>query len=293
MTQSDYKGVHPVPAVRGAGEGVLRVLFGVFLAVIAVALAFGDPDYFAGVTVLMALLAAREWHRLVRAPAQRDAAERRPLHIQTAITVFAIACAVAALLWRAPLAGFALLAAGAAAAFVWAWARNDNPLWHAAGVLYIGLPSLALVGLQAHAVQGSKIMFGLFLIVWMTDTGALVFGKLIGGRKLWPAVSPGKTWAGTIGGSLTAMVMFGLYIAFFGFHVLPAMLFALGLSAVAHLGDLLESWVKRRFGTKDSGGLIPGHGGVLDRMDSMFACSVVLALLVFGAHLNPMFGGHT
>ena len=128
--------------------------------------------------------------------------------------------------------------------------------------------------------------------MWATDTGALVFGKLIGGRKLWPAVSPGKTWAGTIGGSVTAMAVFSLYIAFFSFNVVAALSFALGLSIVAHLGDLFESWVKRRFGTKDSGGLIPGHGGVLDRMDSMFACSVVLALLVFGLHVNPMFGGH-
>jgi phosphatidate cytidylyltransferase len=159
-------------------------------------------------------------------------------------------------------------------------------------VLYIGLPSLALVGLQGLVQQGPEIVLGLFLIVWATDTGALVFGKLIGGRKLAPRLSPGKTWAGTIGGSITAALVFGLYIAFFGFNVVSAMLFALIFSLAAHGGDLLESAVKRHFGTKDSGGLIPGHGGVLDRMDSMFASSVVLALLVFGLHLNPLFGGH-
>jgi phosphatidate cytidylyltransferase len=293
MSGSNLKAAHSSAPLRTASEGVLRVLFGVFLAVVAIALDFYDRNWFAAVTVVMALFAAREWHRLVRSPDQRAAADARPIHIQTAVTVFAVACAIVALLFRAPLAAFVLLAAGTAAAFVFARMRQDHPLWHAAGVLYIGLPSLALVGLQALAPKGPTVVLGLFLIVWATDTGALVFGKLIGGRKLWPAVSPGKTWAGTIGGSITAAVIFSLYILFFSFNVAFAFLFALAISVVAHLGDLFESFVKRRFGAKDSGGIIPGHGGVLDRMDSMFATSVVLAVLVFWGHLNPMFGGHS
>lgn len=292
MSGSNIKEAQTAAPLRTASEGVLRVLFGAFLAVIAVALAFNDPKYFAAVTVVMALFAAREWHRLVRSPAQRAVASNQPIHIQTAVSVFAIACAVVALLLRVPVAAFVLLGAGAVAAFVFAQVRRDHPLWHAAGVFYIGLPSLALVGLQALAPKGPTVVLGLFLIVWAADTGALIFGKLIGGRKLWPSVSPGKTWAGTIGGSLTAAVIFSLYILFFGFNVTAAFVFALALSVVAHLGDLFESFVKRRFGTKDSGGIIPGHGGVLDRMDSMFATSVVLAVLVFWGHLNPMFGGH-
>ena len=118
-----------------------------------------------------------------------------------------------------------------------------------------------------------------------------MFGKLIGGKKIAPKLSPGKTWAGTIGGSITASMVFGLYIALFGFNAALAMVYAFVFSFVAHGGDLFESLVKRRFGYKDSGGLIPGHGGVLDRVDSLFAASVVLALLVFGLHFNPMFGG--
>ena len=282
---------HPGQILRSGSEGFLRLLFGVFLAVIAVVLALGPARWFAIITVVMALFAAREWHRLVRSPAQRAAADR-PLHVQTAITVLAIALAVTALLFHQLVLAGLLLAAGAVASFAWARAHKDYPFWHASGVLYIGLPCLALVGLQALAPQGPQIVLGLFLIVWATDTGALVFGKLIGGRKIAPRLSPGKTWAGTIGGSVCAALVFGLYIAFFGFKVLPAMVFALVFSLAAHGGDLLESAVKRHFGTKDSGGLIPGHGGVLDRMDSMFASSVVLALLVFGLHLNPLFGGH-
>jgi phosphatidate cytidylyltransferase len=283
---------HSMHALRSGSEAFLRVLFGLFLAIIAIALAIGQPKWFSAVTVLMAMFAAREWHRLVRSPAQREVADRQPIHVQTAITTVAIGLAIGALLLHVPPAAFVLLLGGTIASFYWAQRRADNPAWHAAGVLYIGVPSVALAALQAIPTGGSRIVLGLFLIVWATDTGALVFGKLIGGKKLAPRLSPGKTWAGTIGGSITAAVVFSLYIAFFGFNVWLAMLFGFVFSFAAHGGDLFESMVKRRFGYKDSGGLIPGHGGVLDRVDSLFAASVILALLVFGLHLNPLFGGH-
>jgi phosphatidate cytidylyltransferase len=283
---------HPGQILRSGSEAVLRLLFGVFLAVIAIALVFYSAKWFAAVIVLVMLFAAREWHRMVRSPALRQSGERQPIHVQTVITAGTIGCAVAALELHVLPAAFGFLAVGTIAAFVLANKREDNPFWHAGGVVYLGFPALALVALRIYPPQGTLVVLGLFLIVWASDTGALVFGKLIGGKKIAPKLSPGKTWAGTIGGSLCAALVFGLYIAFFGFDALRAALFALALSLVAHGGDLFESLVKRRFGYKDSGGLIPGHGGVLDRMDSMFAASVVLALLVFGLHLNPLFGGH-
>jgi phosphatidate cytidylyltransferase len=275
------------------GSGwVTRPLFGFFLAATAIALLFYSPVWFAGVTVVMTLFAAREWHRMVRPPELRAAADHAALHIQTAITGLSIALAMTALLLRFVPVAFVVLAVGAVAAFVVSQRRGDNPIWHAAGVLYLGLPALALAGLRVFPAQGAQIVLGMFLIIWATDTGALCFGKTIGGAKIAPRLSPGKTWSGTIGGSLTAALIFGLYIGFFGRPMLPAMAFALVFSVIAHGGDLFESWVKRRFDTKDSGSIIPGHGGVLDRMDSTFACSVVMALLVFVVHFNPMFGGH-
>jgi phosphatidate cytidylyltransferase len=232
---------------------------------------------------------------MVRSPAQREAADHQPIHLQTCITGVAVALAVAALaLGTAPVA-VVLLIVGAAVAYVFARQRDDNPIWHAVGVLYIGLPALALVALRILPAKSQGVWFvlGLFAIVWATDTGALVFGKLIGGKKLAPRLSPGKTWAGTIGGTITAVVVFAVFTAVFAVDMVSALAFAALLSIVAHLGDLLESAIKRNFGYKDSGGLIPGHGGMLDRVDSLFAASVVMALLVFGLHFNPLFGSHT
>lgn len=273
-------------------EGVLRVLFGVFLAVIAIGLALSPwPELFAAITVLMSLFAAREWHRMVRAPDKAAEADRKPLHIQTIITGATTACALTALVLRVVPAAFAFLVLGTIASYIWASRHDDNPLWHAGGVVYIGIPSMALVALRVFPLQPALIVLGLFMIVWATDTGALVFGKLLGGPKIAPRLSPGKTWAGTLGGSITAAMVYGLYIALFGFDAETAMLFAFAFSFVAHAGDLFESLVKRRFGLKNSGGLIPGHGGILDRVDSLFAASLVMAVLVFGFHFNPLFGG--
>jgi len=278
--------------LQSVSEGVLRVLFGVFLAVVAIGLALSPwPGLFAAITVLMTLFAAREWHRMVREPQKAAEADRQPFHIQTIITGATTACALTALVLRVVPAAFACLVLGTILSYVWANRHDDNPLWHAGGVLYIGLPSMALVALRVFPLQPALIVLGLFLIVWATDTGALVFGKLIGGPKLAPRLSPGKTWAGTIGGSITAMVVFGFYIALFGFDAEAGMVFAFLFSFVAHAGDLFESLVKRRFGLKNSGGLIPGHGGVLDRVDSLFAASLVMAILVFVFHFNPLFGG--
>jgi phosphatidate cytidylyltransferase len=285
---------HSGQAIRSGGEGLLRLFSGLFLAFVAIALAvlpWSVP--FEVVTVVVMLFAAREWHRMVREPAKAEFADHQPIHVQTIVTGLAVATAVAALALDVLPAAFGLLAAGAVAAYVFARQRDDNPLWHAMGVFYIGLPALALVALRILPAKGQGMWFilALFASVWATDTGALVFGKLIGGAKLAPRLSPGKTWAGTIGGTVTAVVIFAPFIALFGADILAALGFAAGLSIVAHLGDLLESAIKRRFGRKDSGGLIPGHGGMLDRVDSLFAASVAMALVVFGLHFNPLFGG--
>ncbi|HEX4178506.1 MAG TPA: phosphatidate cytidylyltransferase, partial [Rhizomicrobium sp.] len=168
----------PLHALRSGSEAFLRVLFGMFLAIVAIALVFYSPDWYAAVTVLMALFAAREWHRMVRSPVQRAEADLMSIHVQTAVSAGAIGLAVVALVLRIVPLAFLFLIAGAVAAFVLARKRDDNPLWHAGGVFYIGLPSLALVALRIYPPQGALVVLGLFLIVWATDTGALVFGKL-------------------------------------------------------------------------------------------------------------------
>lgn len=285
--------LHPARAQRSGGETALRIFSGLFMAFVAIGLAVMPWSIpFAVATVLVMLFAAREWHRMVRSSAQREIADHQPIHIQTIATIAAVTLGVTAIIFEQAAIAVALLAAGAAVAYLLAKQRDDNPLWHAAGVFYIGLPALALVALRVLAPQGTWYVLALFIIVWATDTGALVFGKLIGGKKLAPKLSPGKTWAGTIGGTVTAVAVFAPYAALFAPNLPLALFFAAGLSIVAHLGDLLESAIKRHFGYKDSGGLIPGHGGMLDRVDSLFAASLVFAVLVFGFGFNPLFGVH-
>jgi len=269
-------------AIRWDMDLVMRPLFGIGLAVVAI-LALVWPEYFAGLVVLITVLAAYEWHRMVSAG--------RDYRLETAITSLTVAAAVLILLILRQIGPALLLVAiGTLVSVIAARSRGQSPVWQGLGVVYLGLPAIALVSLRTFPERGWQIIAGLFLIVWATDTGALIFGKLIGGPRMAPVLSPSKTWAGTIGGSVTAALIFGCYIWLLGGTLWIAALFGLIFSAVAHAGDLFESFAKRRFGVKNSGSLIPGHGGVLDRMDSTIFASVALALLVFLAKFNLLFG---
>ena len=270
-------------AIRWDMDWITRPLFGIALAGVAILVLFSRPEFFAGMVVLITVLAAYEWHRMVAAG--------HTFRIAMAVTSATAALAVVVLLMlRTGWPALLVVAAGAVVSAVVARTKEQNPLWQALGVIYLGLPALALVSLQAFLNRGALVIVGLFLIVWATDTGALIFGKLIGGPRMAPVLSPSKTWAGTIGGSVTAALVFGCYIWLLGGTLWIAALFGLIFSAIAHAGDLFESFVKRRFGIKNSGSLIPGHGGVLDRMDSTIFASVALALLVFVVHFNLLFG---
>jgi len=115
-------------------------------------------------------------------------------------------------------------------------------------------------------------------------------GNLVGGAKLAPVLSPNKTWSGTMGGVAAAAIVEAIYVGMIGGNPFLASVYGAGLSVVAHAGDLFESWVKRSFDRKDSGTLIPGHGGALDRIDSSLSAAVALAVLVLLFKLDPLFG---
>ena len=200
-------------------------------------------------------------------------------------------CGARPLAWPGVLVPLAVLAAGAvsaadreglalaviAAGALAAWAASGRRAL-ALGVPYIALGGIALVWLRSGGAAGRTNVLFVVLLVWASDVGAYAAGRLFGGPKLAPLVSPSKTWAGSAGG-LAAAALMGAAVAWAsGGGVGRAALLAGGLGVACQAGDLLESWIKRRFGVKDSGRLIPGHGGLLDRLDGLLAAAPAAAL---------------
>ncbi len=136
------------------------------------------------------------------------------------------------------------------------------------GLAYAAMAAFSLLLIRSF---GARYVYFILLVVWSSDIGAYAFGRLIGGRRLAPSISPGKTWSGAVGGLVTSVVLGG---AVAGFSVVSLTWAAL-LGVASQLGDLGESAVKRRYGVKDSGRLIPGHGGLLDRLDGLMAAAVI------------------
>jgi len=150
--------------------------------------------------------------------------------------------------------------------------------WAAAGFLYAAAAEIASVLVRLDPVKGFAALIFVLLIVWVTDSGGYFAGRGIGGPKLWPRVSPKKTWAGAAGGFAASLAVAVGFAAFDLGRVGPLLMLSGALSVVSQLGDLLESAVKRRFGVKDSSHIIPGHGGLMDRLDGFVAAVVVAAL---------------
>ncbi|CAN7551364.1 phosphatidate cytidylyltransferase [Bradyrhizobium sp. LjRoot220] len=153
--------------------------------------------------------------------------------------------------------------------------------WSAAGFLYAAVAEIASVLLRLDSAKGFVALIFVLLIVWVTDSGGYFAGRGIGGPKLWPRVSPKKTWAGAIGGFAASLAVAGVFAVLDLGKALPLLMISGVLSVVSQLGDLFESAVKRRFGVKDSSQIIPGHGGLLDRLDGFVAAVAVAALFGF------------
>lgn len=174
---------------------------------------------------------------------------------------------------------FALLAAGVATAVFYEWTRLTKGwggAWYVGGLAYALAAALSLLWIRDRSDNGVALVLWVFIIVWSTDIGAYFTGRSIGGPKLAPAISPGKTWAGFYGGIAAAMLLGGAWAYFAGLFPIAFLLAPL-FSVASQGGDLFESWMKRRSGVKDSGRWLPGHGGVFDRVDGLLPVAILTA----------------
>ena len=250
----------------------VRAAVGAGLIIVALAALTLGGFYFWLILTIAALLMVDEWGNLHKAPA------RAKRLAQFALFVPLVTMAPAWIIGETRDFFTLGLLAGAAFFVVIVTRRPELAL----GVVYAGLPVLALIVIRRQ-IDGDGLRWTIWALalVWATDIGAYFAGRTIGGPKLWPAVSPNKTWAGLIGGVLAASLFAGI-LHLEGVAGLPLRLTLAtpALAVLAQGGDLYESWLKRRAGVKDSGTLLPGHGGVLDRLDGLVPVAPVAAVLV-------------
>lgn len=223
---------------------------------------------------LLAVMMAHEWTNIVH---ERSSAQFA-LHAAGALCGAFLSLSLD---WPATLLAIAVITIMSAGLSV--LQKRKLQLWVFAGVPYVALPAMAFVVLRGSTQAGMLTIMWLFAVVWAADICAYFAGRLVGGPKLAPRISPKKTWAG-LGGAIAGGIIAGVAGAYAAGSAAPLALAALGgvLALVEQGGDLFESALKRHYGVKDSGRLIPGHGGVLDRVDGLVAAALFLALVVVG-----------
>jgi phosphatidate cytidylyltransferase len=247
----------------------VRLVSAVILGVPFVLSVHAGAPYFDVWIIVAAVLLAWEWFRMVSG----GNGVLGPAGI-TFVACAAVPVLVASFL--SPAYALAIVAAASLALLV----IMPGGGWLAAGLPYLTLPCIALLWLRYGVPDGRLAVFWLIAVVWASDIGAYFAGRIIGGPKLAPAISPNKTWAGFFGGAIAALLA-GLATAPLTGADADPLLAATSvlIGGCAQGGDLAESWLKRRFGAKDASALIPGHGGVLDRVDGLMAAAMLLALI--------------
>lgn len=252
----------------------LRVRSAAVLLPVAALVVWAGGVWFALFVAAILVAMAWEWARLC-APGQVAVVAATAV-----IGLSVLATVSVALYW--PATAIACLGAAVVGAVVRSQGGANRGL-AAFGVIYLSAASAGAVWLRGDATAGAIVMLWLIAVIVATDVGAFAAGKTIGGPKLAPAISPNKTWAGLAGAVVCAAVVGGALAAAIGGAPLRSALVGGVLAVVAQAGDLLESKLKRRAGVKDSSGLIPGHGGVLDRLDGVLAAvPALVAYIAFG-----------
>lgn len=252
-----------------------RVASAAVMGPVVLLLVMFDVWSFALLAAVGAVLLAMEWRTLIEADCGEASGRLAGMAAGGAALIVIL---LAAMGWSEVALLLALFCASTGG--LMATLAGGSAFWTIVGVLYLSLPMLALVWLRAMPEQGLSTLLWLLMVVWAADIAAYFVGRRMGGPRLAPAISPGKTWSGFCGGLLGA-VLVGAMVALANgpFKVLTASFLAAGLATVAQIGDLAESAMKRRAGVKDSGTLIPGHGGLFDRVDGLLFAAPVLAMV--------------
>lgn len=267
------------PPLRDAktSELKLRILSALVLAPIVLAAIILGAPYIEIVMIVSGVAMAWEWDRLC--------GDQKFGLGGMMVCAALIAAGLAAWLNHYDVALISIVGVMCAVYAVLRVSGNGRPGWAAAGALVIGIPCVAAIWLRSGIDNGLGITIWLVGVIWATDVGGYVFGRAIGGPKLAPRISPGKTWSG-LAGAVAMAALWGWGWGSWNSTPQPWVLCALsGVTAVvAQGGDLSVSFVKRRFGVKDASNLIPGHGGVLDRFDGFLAAAPMIALFVYVTH---------
>lgn len=259
----------PTAAVKNSRNLLMRVAAAALMVPLALMFVFAGGWLWVLLVTAIAVGLFYEWHEIVN-PVRNPRTFAAGV-IALELIGLALWFGWGGVVWAALILGTTLIA----------FLATEQKCWITGGFIYAAAALIASAMVRLDGAMGFYALMFTLLVVWASDIGGYFAGRTIGGPKLWPRVSPNKTWAGSIG-ALILSALVAVVVAWLGWgRLVPLIVLALAMSVVAQLGDLFESAVKRRFGVKDSSQIIPGHGGLMDRLDGFVAAIVFVALIGF------------